>query len=268
MHFSFQNRIFFVIGIITLLSLLVVWTVVRPKYETSVISGRVTSVQQLQIYAIENLDRSIASWSEVPKFITWQVTERPNEGEATLRMMMTLHPEIIQIRIQSPKLTDELVSQNTSYPAVNVQVKEDAWVSSKIDTTLHIAWLNDTLPLQQFFVMQTRFQVQNIPFVLTVVWDAKQLNTILANLPLGEKFSVSIHSASATILQNQSSFKQDEIHSSEEQISLLQSVQQGEQTWRVLTSAFQTSQLWMIVAVPEKTILKPVNDLLLYSTIA
>ena len=111
MRLSFQNRIFFVIGIITFLLLLIVWTVVRPKYETSVISGRITSVQQLQIYAIENLDRSIASWSDVPKFIAWQVTERPNEGEVILRMMMTLHPEIIQIRIQSPKLTDELVSQ-------------------------------------------------------------------------------------------------------------------------------------------------------------
>ena len=131
---------------------------------------------------------------------------------------------------------------------------------------MHIAWLNDTLPLQQFLVMQTRFQMQNIPFILTIVWDAKQLNSILANLPLGENFSVSIHSASAAILQNQSTFKQDEIHSSEQEISKLQSVKQGEQIWRVLSSAFQTAQLWMIIAVPEKTILKPVNDLLLYSS--
>jgi len=111
----------------------------------------------------------------------------------------------------------------------------------KIDTALHIAWLNDTLPHQQFFVMRKRFQMQNIPFVLTVVWDAKQLNTILTNLPLGEKFSVSIHSASAAILQNHSSFKPVEVYSTEEQMSLLQSVQQGEQTWRVLSSAFQTA---------------------------
>jgi signal transduction histidine kinase/HAMP domain-containing protein len=266
MQLSLQNRIFIVIGIITILMLFFVWTVVRPKYEASVITERLTSVQQLQIYAIETLDRSIANWSEVTRFIAWQVMERPNEGEIILRMMMTLHPEIIQIRIQSPKLSDELTSQNVSYPAVNVQIKDDTWVPSKIDTALHIAWLNDTVPHQQFFVMRTRFQMQNIPFVLTVVWDAKQLNTILANLPLGEKFSVSIHSASATIIQNPSTFKPVEIHSSGEQMSLLQSVQQGDQPWRVLSSAFQTAQLWMLVAVPEKTILKPVNDLLLYST--
>jgi len=266
MQLSFQNRIFIVIGIITIVTLFFVWTIVRPKYEASVITERLTSVQQLQIYAIENLDRSIASWSEVTRFMAWQVTERPYEGEIILRMMMTLHPEIIQIKIQSPKLSDELTSQNISYPAVNVQVRDDAWVPSKIDTALHVAWLNDTLPRQQFLVMRTRFQMQNIPFVLTVVWDAKQLNTILTNLPLGEQFSISIHSASAAILQNRSSFKPVEVHNSEEKMSLLQSVQQGEQTWRVLSSAFHTAQLWMIVAVPEKTILKPVNDLLLYST--
>jgi signal transduction histidine kinase/HAMP domain-containing protein len=194
------------------------------------------------------------------------VTERPNEGETVLRMMMTLHPAIIQIRIQSPRLTDELTSQNISYPAVNVQVRDDAWVPSKIDTALHVAWLNDTLPLQHFFVMRTRFQMQNIPFVLTIVWDAKQLNTILANLPLGEKFSVSIHSATAPIVYNQSPFNPGEMHISGEHISLLQSRKQGDQTWRVLSSEFQTAQLWMIVAIPEKVILKPVNDLLLYST--
>ena len=92
------------------------------------------------------------------------------------------------------------------------------------------------------------------------------MNTILANLPLGEKFSVSIHSVSAAIIQNQSSFRPVEKQSSGEQMSLMQSVRQGEQTWRVLSSAFHTAQLWMIVAIPEKTILKPVNDLLLYST--
>lgn len=132
MRLSFQNRIFIVIGIITILTLFFVWNVVRPKYEASVITERLTSVQQLQIYAVENLDRSIASWSEVTRFIAWQITERPNEGEIILRMMMTLHPEIIQIKIQSPKLSDELTSQNVSYPAVNVQVRDDAWYLQKL----------------------------------------------------------------------------------------------------------------------------------------
>ncbi|MGD0037957.1 MAG: HAMP domain-containing sensor histidine kinase [Bacteroidota bacterium] len=266
LRLSFQNRIFIVLVIIVVLTLLVVWTVVRPKYEASVISERLTNVQQLQMYAVENLDRTIAGWSDATRFIASQVTERPRDGEIILRTMMTLHPEIIQIKIHSSKLSDELTSQNTSYPTANVQVKDDAWVMSKIDTLLQIAWLNDTLPHQQFFVMRTRFQVQNIPFVLTIVWDAIKLNSLMTKLPLGENFLVSIQSKSTVILRNISPFQPIVVHSSEERMSTPQSMYQGEETWRVLTSAFQTAQLWIIIAIPEKTILRPVKDLLFYST--
>ena len=266
LRLSLQNRIFIVLGIITILTLLIIWTVVRPKYETSVITERLTIVQQLQSYAIENLDRTIASWSDVTRFIVWQVTERPKEGEILLRSMMALHPEIIQIKIHSPKLPDELISQNTSYPALHVQTNESAWILSKIDTALHIQWINDTVPHQQLFIMQMRFNVQDIPFVLTVTWDAKRLNALFAELPLGEGYSATIQSRSAILIQNQSSFKPDEIHETADRLSTLQSIHQHASNWRVLTSTFKTARLWLMIAVPDKTILKPVEDLLLYST--
>jgi signal transduction histidine kinase len=266
LRLSLQNRIFIVLGIITVLTLLIVWTVVRPKYEASVITERLTIVQQLQSYAIENLDRTIASWSNVTRFIVWQIPERPKEGEILLRSMMTLHPEIIQIKIHSLKLTDELISQNTSYPALHLQLKDSAWITSKLDTALYIQWINDTLQHQQFFITQMRFIVQDIPFVLTVTWDAKRLNTLFATLPIGEGYSVSIQSTSVVLIQNQSSFLPYTTRGTEERMSTLQSVHQNESNWRVLTSTFKTTQLWLIIAVPEKTILKPVEDLLLYTT--
>jgi signal transduction histidine kinase len=268
MHFklSLQNRIFIVLVTIAVLSLLVMWTVIRPKYEASVISERLTSVQQLQIYAIDNLDRTIALWSDVTRFIAWQVTEKPNEGEIILRAMMTLHPEIIQIRIHSPKLTDELTSQNTSYPSINIQIKDSTWVNSKIDSLLRFAWLEQNDAKQNLFITQSHFKVQTIPFDLTIIWDAKRLNDIRIGLPLGEDFFVSIQSSATVLLQNQSSFKPIEVGGLQEHMSTMQSIQQGAQSWRVLTSAFKTSQLWMIVAIPEKTILQPVKELLIYST--
>lgn len=268
MKLSLQNRIFIIVGIFTVLALLAVWTVLRSKYEASVITERMNTIRHVQSYAIEDLDHIIASWSDVTRFIALQVMERPKEGEIVLRSMVTLHPEIIQIKIRSLKLSDELTSQNTAYPPPNPQVKDSNWVHSKMDSALQIAWLNDTSAHQQFFVTQTRFQLGNIPFILTVVWDAKKLNTIFAELPLGEGYSASIQSASSILLQNTSSFKTSEVHGMPESAISLQSVRQNESHWQVLTSAFQTVQLWMIIAVPEKKILKPVEDLLLYSTIS
>jgi hypothetical protein len=268
MKLSLQNRIFIIVGIFTVFALLAVWTVLRSMYEASVITERMNTIRYVQSYAIEDLDHIIASWSDVTHFIAWQVTERPKEGEIVLRSMVTLHPEIMQIKIRSLKLSDELTSQNTAYPPPNLQVKDSMWVRSKMDPALQIAWLNDTSAHRQFFVTQTRFQVENIPFILTVVWDGKKLNTVFAELPFSEGYSASVQSASSVLLQNTSSFKASEVHGMQEGMMPLQSVQQNESHWGVLTSAFQTVQLWMTIAVPEKMMLKPVVDLLLYSTIS
>jgi hypothetical protein len=265
MKLSLFNKILIALGIITAVSLLLVWTVVRPKYEASVLAERFTIIQQLQKSFMDDLDHTIAGWSHVPRFIISQVTERPNEGESILRMMMTLHPEIIQMRIHASGHSDELRSQNTSYPTFNVQFSDSIWVRSKVDSALHIAWLNRTDLPTQIFAIQTQFQVRQIPFMLTVVWDAKRLNDILAELPFDKDYSVSIHSLSDVITQNGSSFKLDGLRTSMDTLSTVQIVHERTRSWRVLTSAFQSAQLWMVVAIPEEIFTKPVEDFLLYS---
>jgi hypothetical protein len=265
MKLSLLNKILIPLGIITAASLLLVWIVVRPKYEASIFAERYTVIQQLQRSSMTDLDHTIAGWSRTPRFIISQVTERPNEGETILRLMMTLHPEIIQIRIHSSGPSDELRSQNTSYPMLNVQFSDSVWVRSKADSALHIAWLNRTELPTQLFAMQAQFQVHQIPFILTVVWDAKRLNDILAELPFNKDYSVSIHSSSGVITQNTSSLKLDGVRTSMDTSSTVQIVHEGTHSWRVLTSAFQSAQLWMVVAIPEEIFTKPVEDFLLYS---
>jgi HAMP domain-containing protein len=267
MKLSIQSRIFIIVGFFTVLLLLALWIILRPRYETSVINERMNTIQNLQTYAVEGLDHIIASWSDVTHFIAWEVTERPKDGEAILRSMVTLHPEIIQIKIQSSHLSDELASQNTLYRAPTLQFHDSVWIRSNIDSVLQVAWLNDTSAYQQLFITRVRFHVQNIPFVLTVVWDAKQLQSIFAELPLSEGYSASIQSASSIVLKNTSPFHSKEMLGTEDQTISRQRVRQNESHWCILTRAFQTVQLWMIIAVPEKPILKPVEDLLLYATL-
>jgi hypothetical protein len=266
MRLSLLGRFFIALGIITALSLLLVWFVFRPKYEESILTERITALQQLQKSSISNLDNIITNWSNVARFVTLQVTERPNEGETTLRTVMALHPDIIQMRIHSTGLSDELISQNTSYPAWNLEIKDSVWVPSKSDSTLHIAWLNRTDSTSQVFALQTKFQVQQIPFVLTITWDAKRLNTILSELPFDSNCSVSIYNSSGIIAQNASSFKLDKTFGMVERFNTVGSIQEGTNSWRVLTSTFQSAHLWMVIAIPEKTLLKPVEDFLLYSS--
>jgi hypothetical protein len=214
---------------------------------------------------MDDLDHTIEDWSHIPQYIISQVTEKPNEGESILRMMMTLHPEIIQMRIHASGTSDELRSQNTSYPSFNVQFSDSVWVHSKIDTALYIAWISRTDLPAQIFAMQTQFQVHQIPFILTVVLDAKRLNDILAKLPFDKDYSVSIHSSSGIITQNASSFNFDRVRASMDTLSTVQIVHEGKHSWRVLSSVFRSTQLRMVVAIPEEIFTKPVEDFLLYS---
>jgi hypothetical protein len=265
MKISLLNRILITLIVITATSLLLVWKIACPKYEQSILAERLSVIRQLQKSSIDNFDNAITTWSYVPRFITLQVTEKPNEGETVLHSIMMLYPEIIQMRIHSTGLSDELMSQNTSYPAWNVQISENDWVPSKIDSTLHVAWLHRTESPAQVFVMQTQFQVQNIPFVLTIFWDAKRLNTILTTLPFDKDYSISIHNSAGVIEHNTSSFHVDGIQSTADKLGEMQSVQEGTHMWRLFPNAFQSAQFWMVVAVPEELFSKPVEEFLLYS---
>jgi hypothetical protein len=265
MKLSLLSKILIALGIIAAASFLFIWMVMLPKYQASVLAERLTVIQQLQKSSMDDLDQTIAGCSHIPRFIISQVTERPNEGETILRMMMTLHPEIIQIRIHSSGPADELMSQDTSYPLLNLQFSDSIWVRSKVDSAVHIALLNRIEIPTHLCAMQTQFQVHQIPFILTVVWNAKRFNEIFTGLPFDKDYSVSIHSLSGVIIQNSSSFKLDEVYTSMDTLSTIQIVHQGTRSWRIFTSAFQSAQLWMVVAVPEEIFTKPVEDFLLYS---
>jgi hypothetical protein len=267
MRLSLLKKILIAICLITIAALVFIWFFVRPKYEASVIAERLNAVRQLQKSSIDNLDHTITGWSHIPRFIIAQVTERPNEGETILRMMMSLHPEIIEMRIHSSGPSDELMSRDTTYPLLNLQFSDSIWEQSKVDGALQIKWLNrNEIPLQ-LLAMQMHFQVNQMPFTLTVVWNAKRLSDILAGFPFEKEYSVSICSSSGIIARNISPFNLDEIYTSINTSDTVQIVHEGIHSWHVLTSALKSAQLWLVVAIPGNIFIKPFEDFLLYSAV-
>ncbi len=238
-----------------------------PKYEAMAVSERLAETRRLQIYAIENLDRVIADWSRDAEIIASQVAERPKEGEAVLRSMMALRPDIIQIKIRSVTLSDELVSQNTAYPSAGLQATDSVWISSKQDSLLRYAWILRSEQPKQLFVVQQQFNVQHLPFVLTVLWDAKRLNDIFTELPLGRDHSAGIVTPTAVLVHDTAAlFNFDEMLGALDRTTEAQNIREEEASWQVLTSSFSSARLWLVIALPEKTITGPVKELMLYST--
>lgn len=267
MKLSLNIRIFVVLSVIMAASLLVIWLVLCPKYEAIAVSERMADIRRLQIFAVGNLDRVIADWSHEAEIIAAQVAERPKEGEAVLRAIMALRPEIIQVKIRSVNLSDELVSQNTAYPSIDTHISDSAWVPSKQDSVARFAWISRGESPKQLFVVQKQFYVEKLPFVLTVFWDARRLNEIFSELPLGRGYSASIFGPSAVLVHDTStSLNVDDLLGTVERTREVQSIREEETSWRVLTSPFPSARLWMVIAIPEKTIAGPAEEFMLYST--
>ena len=266
LRLSLQSRILFGLGILAVVLLGVLWMVVRPKYEASVISERVTIAQQLQSYAIENLDKQITEWVSASRSIAWEIAEHPRDGESLLRSTISLFPEIVQIKIQSPELPDELTSQNTAYPVPTVQPSEHQFISSA-DSIVQLAWLT-AVPgsPSSMMLMRTRFQVSGRMFIMCVIWDAKSLQRYIERLPLGTDYYLRIYSKSSVVFENrpEEAFA-DSMHA-QQHMNDLRKVKTAGVEWRVISGTFQSTDLTMLVAIPEGAILEPVHQLLVYSS--
>jgi signal transduction histidine kinase/HAMP domain-containing protein len=265
---SLQNRIFLFVGTLVFAVILMLWVVVRPKYEASVIDERLTIVEQLQNYSMIGIDQKFGEWTNVARYVAWQASSHPAGLDLLLRQFMVLNPELVEIRLSSPSMKDELSSRNTDYQPITLNIRDADWLPSKSDTSARIAWVYIGDQGLNLVVIRKQFRLQNIQLAVMVVADAKAIVKSLDNLPLGDDYSASITGPNGVVFANRSSFVPEHVSQSLDEISQLRRVSVQGNTWRVITAGFQSSDFWMVVAIPEALVIKPVHDLFLYSTAA
>ncbi|MDE3056774.1 MAG: PAS domain S-box protein [Bacteroidota bacterium] len=264
---SLQQRVFLFGGTLVLTVILVLWLVVRPKYEASVIDERLTIVQQLQSYSMRNIDQKLEGWTNVARYVAWQASSHPSGLDLLLRQFMILNSDLVEIKLSSPSMNDELVSRNTDYEPVTFNVPDTDWLPSKIDTTIQTAQVHLRGRGLNLAVLRKHFSFRNIQLVVTVVADAKAVIQSLANLPLGDEYSASIVGPRGVVFSNHSPFVPPRMKETTDNISRLQTVFFKGNKWRVITAGFHSANFWMVIALPEALIVKPVRNLFLYSTL-
>ncbi|MBN1397403.1 MAG: hypothetical protein JXA06_05155 [Bacteroidetes bacterium] len=246
MRLSLLKKILVAVFLVASALIIYAWFIVRPKYESSILAEKLAVVRYVQKTCMDNIDYTITGWSRIPRLIISQVAERPNEGESILRTMMTLHPEIIQIRIYSFGPSDELMSRDTSYPLLNLQVPDSLWVYSRVDSVLQVAWFKKTEEPLHIFAMRMRFQAHGIPFTLSIIWNAKQFNDMIDELPLGKDYSAGIESSSGAAVPDTPVTGED---------------------LNVVSSDFKSAPYKMLITMTEKIISTQIKDFLLYSAL-
>ncbi len=263
---SLQNRIFLSLGGLALIALFVVWIIIRPKYEKGVVTERITILQQMQSYEVQNIDRQIASWIITTKSVAIQMMEQPKGGEALLVNAMTLFPNIVQIRVYSPGLPEEINSQNEKYPIPAHKTADSLFVPSS-DPDVKAAWmtgLSSNPP--NVFVTRTSFRSIGRIFFVDVIWDADILHQYLTRLPLGATYFLSVYAKDHVVYENRSDLRIMDTSFAYEQTNSLRVIHFANENWQTVTGTFQNAQMDVVVAVPEATIVEPVRQLLVFSS--
>jgi signal transduction histidine kinase len=263
---TLQKRIFLFLSLFLALSLLLVWYLIRPMYEDSVVKERLTIIQQLQEYSTSSLDNRITSWINITRYLAWQAETHPNELDILLRQFMILNPEIVEIKISSPKLSDEMTSRNMDYRSLIVTSKEIHWLQSTIDTGTSIAWVGTSDPNIHLLALKKYFILQRMPFWVTTFVITRSLIDNLNRLPLGDEFLVTLQSDSSVWYANRASINPFRRTGISDAIAQMNTVILENSRWYLLTAGLKSAPLFLGIALPEHIVIAPVRTLLIYSS--
>jgi signal transduction histidine kinase len=265
-RFSLRNRIFLSIGGLAFAALSVVWTIIRPQYEKSVVAERITILQQLQSYGVQNIDGQMGAWITATKSLAAQMMDDPKGGEALLVNAITLFPNIVQIKVNSPGISEQINGQNVTYPSPSFQVADSMFVASS-DPTVKLAWLTG-LPgfPSEVFATRTTFKVAGRLFFVNITWDAGILQGYLTRLPFGSTYFLGVFAGNHVVYENRHDLQIIDTSFTYRRTNNLRLVRLAEENWQTATSTFQNANMNVVAAVPEKAIVAPVDQLLIYSS--
>ncbi len=263
---SLQNRTFLSLGGLAFAALIVVWTIIRPQYEKGVVTERITILQQLQSYEVQNIDGQIGAWITATKSVATKMMNDPQGGEALLVDAITLFPNIVQIRVNSPGISEQINGQNVTYPSPSFQIPDSMFVASS-DPSVTLAWLTG-LPSfpSEVFATRTTFKVAGRLFFVSIMWDANTLQSYLTKLPFGSTYFLSVFAGDYVVYQNRNDLRIIDTSFTYRRTNNLRLVRVAGEDWQSATSTFQNANMNVVVAVPEKAIVAPVDQLLIYSS--
>jgi len=111
---------FFLVGGAVSGALAVVWLVVRPPYQDSVIQERTTVIQQFLDYVRGSADERLARDVAVVTSVVREIVTRPSDADNILRTTMGLDPMLLEIRVAAEGSDQDLVARQSGIPDLDL----------------------------------------------------------------------------------------------------------------------------------------------------
>ncbi|NUN68333.1 MAG: HAMP domain-containing protein [Bacteroidetes bacterium] len=263
---SFHHRIFVLTGLAAVVSMSVLWFVIRPRYERQVTEERTTVVQQLQHFAVRSIDERLEQWITVAQYLSWNLQTRPADAGVLIRQQIAFDTAIVQIIVSSPDLADEFSATSSARPGFTFTPEEAMWMPAGNDTAVSVLWTGHDAVHPHLFGVRRSFTIGTGTFTLTMFTETGGMLRQLEQLPVGGAFSVQVQGASGTVFSN-AAFELPAGGDRGAHVNVIRTVSVQGTEWTVLITRFLSIPMQMLIAVPSAVILQPVQALLLYSSL-
>lgn len=275
-NLTLRNRIFVLTTALLLFAFSLMWLIIRPEYREVIVNERTTIISQLQEYSLQRTDETIRDWLNAATILAEDVRTEPGELESIGRRAINYTPGLIRITLNQVGATEDVDFTRTIFEDYEYPNPGNRWFESRLDPRLNISWIPDPEQEITFFITQRTIQIDTFEadgtpaqllLTLTMYFNASVISNELSEIPLGGNYVANVvtESGSNIFLDTEFDFPPELIGDasySEETV-----VELAGDEWFIMSSRFETIPFWHLIAVEDSFVLKPVNNLVLFSLI-
>ena len=264
---TLRNRIFLFSSLLIILAFALMWIFVRPQYREAIINERSTIVSQLQEYSLKRTDQIIRNWLNSVNYMAEEISKNPGETENIVTKTINLTPGLMRIRISQQGASEAFDIRRSLYDDIDFSNIPYDWYASRLDPKIMVSWSRDPQQSTHFFVTERVIQIGDNIFQVNLFFDATTITGEMINIPLGGTYVANVVSGDGNNIVPTQPFEfpsylvGDASYSDQSQIEL------NGRNWFVMTSRFETTPFWHVIAVEDSFILQPVYDLITFSLI-
>jgi signal transduction histidine kinase len=243
------------------------WIFVRPQYREAIINERTTIVSQLQEYSLKRTDQIIRNWLNSVNYMAEEIARSPSETENIVTKTINLTPGLMRIRISEQGADQAFDVRRSLYDDIDFTNIPYDWYPSRIDPKIIVSWSRDPQQSTHFFVTERVIQIGESIFQVNMFFDATSITSEMINIPLGGIYVANVVSGDGKNIVPTQPFEFPAFLVGDASYSDQSEIELNGRDWFVMTSRFETTPFWHVIAVEDSFILQPVYDLIAFSLI-
>lgn len=266
---TLRFKIFLLLLIFLLISILSVWFVLRPLYEKSLIEERISLVAQYQHFGITQAESILDVWLKSALNLGKEVSIAPQSVERSVNQLITLNSELISVRIIEPETREELVAENNSKEKLSLDFDSLTFHSIPEYPKTYFSLSKISAAQRSVFIVRYELSIRKKNFVVYLSYDADQITKVLLKYPVDGDYYTSVVRDDQELLHSGNSSVADFslIQKVLPNISTVIEIENEKQKFMVLSAELNVLGLKTVLLISKNIIEEPLAEITTYALI-